>query len=181
MVVGCLSRTRKLRARAFTFYASEDKLTNCGNRAGATIGVEKINREAAKLAREVRRGLRHGLHCTSLHCPGGRRGRRPDTGRDLAVPLLPVRHDQGRRAEGVLEADRHLCVREDGLPAVRGKNRHGRHLNCLQKYLTESRVAVLRAHRGDGVGDRGVPEDQPACGRLHVHRAGGRHYWKNIL
>jgi hypothetical protein len=59
---------------AFTFYASKDKLTNHGNKAGPTIGVEKINREAATLAREVR-WLRHGLHCTALlgvalHCPG---------------------------------------------------------------------------------------------------------------
>jgi hypothetical protein len=38
---------------AFTFYASKDKLTNHGNKAGTTIGVEKINREAATLAREV--------------------------------------------------------------------------------------------------------------------------------
>ncbi len=41
--------------QAFTF--SEDKLTNRGNTAGATIGVEKVNRDAAKLAREVRRRL----------------------------------------------------------------------------------------------------------------------------
>jgi len=39
--------------QAFTFYASEDKLTNRGNKAGATIGVEAINREAAAIAREV--------------------------------------------------------------------------------------------------------------------------------
>jgi S-methylmethionine-dependent homocysteine/selenocysteine methylase len=37
--------------QAFTFYASKDKLTNRGNKAGATIRVDKINREAAKLAR----------------------------------------------------------------------------------------------------------------------------------
>ena len=40
--------------QAFTFYASEDKLTNRGNTAGKTIGVEAINRAAAKLATEVR-------------------------------------------------------------------------------------------------------------------------------
>ena len=40
--------------QAFTFYASEDKLTNRGNKAGKTIGVEAINRAAAKLAKEVR-------------------------------------------------------------------------------------------------------------------------------
>lgn len=39
--------------QAFTFYASEDKLTNRGNEAGKNIGVDAINREAAKLAREV--------------------------------------------------------------------------------------------------------------------------------
>lgn len=39
--------------QAFTFYASEDKLTNRGNTAGKTIGVEAINRAAAKLAKEV--------------------------------------------------------------------------------------------------------------------------------
>merc|ERR1719338_81807 len=39
--------------QAFTFYASEDKLINRGNMAGQKIGVEAINREAAKLAREV--------------------------------------------------------------------------------------------------------------------------------
>jgi betaine-homocysteine S-methyltransferase len=39
--------------QAFTFYASEDKLTNRGNKAGKTIGVEAINRAAAKLAKEV--------------------------------------------------------------------------------------------------------------------------------
>ena len=40
--------------QAFTFYASEDKLTNRGNKAGKTIGVEAINRAAAKLAKEVK-------------------------------------------------------------------------------------------------------------------------------
>jgi len=39
--------------QAFTFYASEDKLKNRGNQAASTIGVDKINREAAKLAKEV--------------------------------------------------------------------------------------------------------------------------------
>ena len=52
--------------QAFSFYSSEDKLTNRSNKAGATIGVEKINREAAKQAREVRSGTRPGLHCTAL-------------------------------------------------------------------------------------------------------------------
>ena len=42
-----------MRMQAFTFYASEDKLTNRGNKAGKTIGVEAINRAAAKLAKEV--------------------------------------------------------------------------------------------------------------------------------
>jgi hypothetical protein len=31
-------------SQAFTFYASEDKLVNRGNKAGQTIGVEAINR-----------------------------------------------------------------------------------------------------------------------------------------
>jgi len=39
--------------QAFTFYASEDKLTNRGNKAGKDIGVDAINREAAAIAREV--------------------------------------------------------------------------------------------------------------------------------
>jgi len=39
--------------QAFTFYASEDKLVNRGNQAGVKIGVEAINREACKIAREV--------------------------------------------------------------------------------------------------------------------------------
>jgi len=39
--------------QAFTFYASEDKLVNRGNKAGESIGVKAINREAAKLAKEV--------------------------------------------------------------------------------------------------------------------------------
>lgn len=39
--------------QAFTFYASEDKLVNRGNKAGVTLGVEAINRAAAELAREV--------------------------------------------------------------------------------------------------------------------------------
>jgi len=39
--------------QAFTFYASEDKLVNRGNHAGQKIGVEAINRAAAKLAKEV--------------------------------------------------------------------------------------------------------------------------------
>ena len=50
----------------------------------------------------------------------------------------------------VEEADQHLCVREDGFPAVRGKNRNGRPFNDCLKYLTASCVAVLQAHRGDG-------------------------------
>merc|ERR1712183_651433 len=39
--------------QAFTFYASEDKLTNRGNKAGKTLGVGAINGAAAKLAKEV--------------------------------------------------------------------------------------------------------------------------------
>jgi len=39
--------------QAFTFYASEDKLLNRGNKAGEKIGVEAINRAAAGLAKEV--------------------------------------------------------------------------------------------------------------------------------
>merc|ERR1719312_1448055 len=39
--------------QAFTFYASEDKLVNRGNQAGVKIGVEAINREACKIAKEV--------------------------------------------------------------------------------------------------------------------------------
>lgn len=39
--------------QAFTYYASEDKLINRGNLAGRTIGVEAINRAAARLAKEV--------------------------------------------------------------------------------------------------------------------------------
>jgi len=39
--------------QAFTFYASEDKLLNRGNKAGESIGVEAINRAASKLAKEV--------------------------------------------------------------------------------------------------------------------------------
>ena len=39
--------------QAFTFYASEDKLVNRGNKAGKTIGVEAINREACRIAKEV--------------------------------------------------------------------------------------------------------------------------------
>ena len=50
--------------QAFTFYASEDKLTNRGNKAGKTIGVEAINRAAAKLAKEVK-------HCHQLLCRDG--------------------------------------------------------------------------------------------------------------
>ena len=49
--------------QAFTFYASEDKLTNRGNKAGKTIGVEAINRAAAKLAKEVE-------HCHAKMKPG---------------------------------------------------------------------------------------------------------------
>ena len=39
--------------QAFTFYASEDKLVNRGNEAGKKIGVEAINREACRIAKEV--------------------------------------------------------------------------------------------------------------------------------
>merc|ERR1711970_1450108 len=39
--------------QAFTYYASEDKLTNRGNEAGKKIGCDAINRAAAALAREV--------------------------------------------------------------------------------------------------------------------------------
>jgi len=39
--------------QAFTFYASEDKLTDRGNTAGEKIGVKAINKAAAKIAREV--------------------------------------------------------------------------------------------------------------------------------
>jgi len=39
--------------QAFTFYASEDKLVNRGNKAGVKLGVEAINRAAAELAAEV--------------------------------------------------------------------------------------------------------------------------------
>merc|ERR1711890_209723 len=63
--------------QAFTFYASEDKLTNRGNKAGKTIGVEAINRA-----------------CQA--CQGGRRrGWRAYPWRNLAVPLLLVWNVQG--------------------------------------------------------------------------------------
>ena len=39
--------------QAFTYYASEDKLVNRGNQAGVKIGVEAINREACRIAKEV--------------------------------------------------------------------------------------------------------------------------------
>jgi len=39
--------------QAFTYYASEDKLVNRGNQVGIKIGVEAINREACKIAKEV--------------------------------------------------------------------------------------------------------------------------------
>jgi len=39
--------------QAFTFYASEDKLVNRGNHAGEKMGVDRINREAAKIATQV--------------------------------------------------------------------------------------------------------------------------------
>jgi len=39
--------------QAFTFYASEDKLFNRGNKAGDTFGVTSVNKAAAKLAKEV--------------------------------------------------------------------------------------------------------------------------------
>jgi len=50
------------------------------------------------------------------------------------VPLLPPRDGQGRRAQGVQEADEGVRGGGDGLPTLQ----------------------ILRAHRGDGVGDRGV-------------------------
>ena len=39
--------------QAFTYYASEDKLVNRGNQVGVKIGVDAINREACKIAKEV--------------------------------------------------------------------------------------------------------------------------------
>merc|ERR1719237_1029469 len=39
--------------QAFTYYASEDKLTNRGNQAGKKIGCDAINRAAAALAKQV--------------------------------------------------------------------------------------------------------------------------------
>merc|ERR1712109_1139 len=39
--------------QAFTYYASEDKLTNRGNEAGRKIGCDTINRAAASIAKEV--------------------------------------------------------------------------------------------------------------------------------
>merc|ERR1712203_571439 len=39
--------------QAFTYYASEDKLTNRGNEAGRKIGCDAINRAAASLAKQV--------------------------------------------------------------------------------------------------------------------------------
>jgi len=39
--------------QAFTFYASEDKLNNRGNEAAEKIGVDQINRAAARIARDV--------------------------------------------------------------------------------------------------------------------------------
>jgi len=55
--------------QAFTFYASEDKLTDRGNTAGKTIGVSAINTEAAKLAKEVA-AEGNALTCGGLsQCP----------------------------------------------------------------------------------------------------------------
>ena len=39
--------------QAFTFYASEDMLTNRGNTVGEALGVEAINRAASRLAKKV--------------------------------------------------------------------------------------------------------------------------------
>lgn len=39
--------------QAFTYYASEDKLSNRGNEAAKLHGVVKINNEACKIAHEV--------------------------------------------------------------------------------------------------------------------------------
>merc|ERR1712227_365862 len=39
--------------QAFTYYASEDKLVNRGNQVGIKIGVDAINREACRIAKEV--------------------------------------------------------------------------------------------------------------------------------
>merc|ERR1712096_411943 len=53
--------------QAFTFYASEDKLLNRGNNVGEKIGVDTINREAAKLATEV--AEEGGVFFLTIHFP----------------------------------------------------------------------------------------------------------------
>jgi len=46
--------------QAFTFYASDDKLDNRGNTAGAKYSGSAINREAARLATQVSNGVQNG-------------------------------------------------------------------------------------------------------------------------
>jgi hypothetical protein len=125
--------------------------------AGATIGVDKINREAAKLAREVRRGFRHGLHYTSLHCPGcrlhvhraggrhaqrvRRRVRHQDgQGRHQVEPSTIVHHVLHHPPPGVLPV-------QDVLPGQLGRDQGRRHPGAAEG-----------GHQG------------------RVHRAGGRHF-----
>merc|ERR1719509_369973 len=69
------------------------------------------------------------LSPSSTGSSSGRRGRRT-----YPVPLLPPRDGQGRQAQGVQEEDEGVRGGGDGLPTLQ----------------------ILRAHRGDGVGDRGV-------------------------
>ena len=53
--------------QAFTFYASEDKLEDRGNKAGARLGVEAINRHRlVHCTVEVRDGVRGVADASSL-------------------------------------------------------------------------------------------------------------------
>jgi hypothetical protein len=68
--------------QAFT-YASEDKLTNRSNKAGATIGVEKINREALHRRLLRLRALPHQGRGRGAGPGAGHQGRRE---RDAGPP-----------------------------------------------------------------------------------------------
>ena len=141
--------------QAFTFYASEDKLVNRGNQAGVKIGVESINREACRIAKEVAAEGDALVLGGISQCPSYLSGK----------PKQAVQAEFAKQIKVFVEEGLDFLLCE-----VNITNNHS-----SSRIKSSPLVSVFRAYRGDGVGHRGVRQDQSARGRQHVHRARGGH------
>ena len=128
---------------------------NRGNQAGVKIGVESINREACRIAKEVAAEGDALVLGGISQCPSYLSGK----------PKQAVQAEFAKQIKVFVEEGLDFLLCEvniiDNHPLTRIKS--------------SPLVSVFRAYRGDGVGHRGVSEDLSPGGGQHVHRAGGGH------